>query len=103
MASNADREELITFGQAARKVRLKGQRSIAPCTILRWPSNRFSGVRLETICLSGARYTSTEALKLCFDAVTLTRSFSSELQEHRPTSGTMNKSTLQQLRTAKLI
>jgi hypothetical protein len=73
MAVDALNEELLTFGQAARRARPKGSRPAAPSTIWRWHSKGIAGVRLETLCLGGTRYTSAEALQRFFDAVTQAR------------------------------
>lgn len=73
MAIDALSEELLTFGQAARRARPNGSRPAAPSTIWRWHSKGIAGVRLETVCMGGTRYTSAEALQRFFDAVTAVR------------------------------
>ena len=92
MAIDAVNEELITFGQAARRARPKGQRPAAPCTIWRWHRKGVSGVKLETICIGGTRYTSAEALKRFFDAVTLARSTQDVAEEPNAAPGTRHSS-----------
>jgi hypothetical protein len=103
MAIDALQEELLTLAQAARHARPKGQRPAAPCTIWRWAKRGISGVRLETIYMGGTRYTSVEALKRFFDAVTLARSTQANTPEPLTTPGSRTASTQQQLRAAKLI
>lgn len=103
MAIDAVNEELITFGQAARRARPQGQRPAAPCTIWRWHKKGVSGVKLETICIGGTRYTSAEALKRFFDAVTLARSSQANTPQPLNTPGSRAACTQQQLRAAKLI
>jgi hypothetical protein len=74
MAIDALQEELLTFAQAARHARPRGSKPAAPSSLWRWHKKGISGVKLETICIGGTRYTSVEALQRFFDAVTLARS-----------------------------
>jgi len=95
MAIDALNEELLTFGQAARRARPKDSRPAAPSTIWRWHSKGIAGVRLETVCLGGTRYTSSEALQRFFDAVTQAR------DEQCSTEDTPSESRTRSQRTAR--
>ena len=103
MAIETSSEELLTLAQAARRYRPPDTRPLAPSTIWRWHKKGISGVKLETICIGGTRYTSAEALKRFFDAVTLARSSQANTPEPLTTPGSRTACTQQQLRAAKLI
>lgn len=98
MVIDISREELLTFGQAARKARPIGSRPAAPSTIWRWHSKGIAGVRLETVCLGGTRYTSAEALQRFFDAVTQAREEQGPAVDSFSESGARSQRTAQQLR-----
>jgi hypothetical protein len=67
-------ERLITFSEAARLIpsRHAGRR-VATSTLWRWHNPGVSGVRLETVCVGGSRFTSAEALDRFCQAVTAAR------------------------------
>lgn len=73
MAIDVSQDNLLSLSQAARYLKLGG-RSFAPSTIWRWYRKGVAGVRLETICIGRARYTSAEALQRFFAAVTEAKS-----------------------------
>ena len=95
-------EKLLTPAQAARHCRPSDARPLAPSTIWRWHKKGISGVRLETICIGGNRYTSVEALQRFFDAVTLARSTQDAPQEPNAESGTRSAATKKRLHEAGL-
>ena len=97
MAIDALNEELLTFGQAARRARPKGSSPAAPSTIWRWHSKGIAGVRLETLCLGGTRYTSAEALQRFFDAVTQVREEQGLASISPSDSGTRSQRTASRL------
>jgi hypothetical protein len=74
MPIDTTREQLMTFAQAARYARPPGSRPAAPSSLWRWHRHGIAGVKLETICLGGTRYTSAEALQRFFRAVTEAKS-----------------------------
>ena len=102
MAINTSEEELLTLTQAARRYRPPDARPLAPSTIWRWQKKGISGVRLETICIGGTRYTSAEKMQLFFDAVTLARSTQGVAQEPNAESGTRSAATKKRLQEAGL-
>ena len=62
MPIDVHQEELLTLSQAARAVRPRGAKPLAPSTIWRWHKHGIKGVRLETVVIGGKRHTSREAL-----------------------------------------
>jgi hypothetical protein len=103
MAIETSSEELLTLAQAARRYRPPDTRPLAPSTIWRWYTKGISGVKLETICMGGTRYTSVEALKRFFAAVTLARSTQSGAREPSAESSTRSAATKKRLQEAGLV
>jgi hypothetical protein len=102
MTIETSSEELLTLAQAARRYRPPGSRPRAPSTTYRWHKKGISGIRLETICIGGTRYTSAEALRRFFDAVTLARSTQGVAQEPNAESGIRSAATKKRLHEAGL-
>jgi len=102
MTIETSKEELLTLAQAARRYRPPDARPLAPSTIWRWHKKGISGVRLETICIGGIRYTSVEALQRFFTAVTLARSTQDVAQEPNAESGIRSASMKKRLHEAGL-
>jgi hypothetical protein len=67
-------EPLITMAEAARFTpsRRAGRR-VAVSTVWRWATNGVSGVKLETACMGGSRFTTREALQRFCEDVTAAR------------------------------
>jgi hypothetical protein len=103
MTIETSSEERLTLAQAGRHRRPPDARPLAPSTIFRWYTKGISGVRLETICIGGTRYTSVEALQRFFDAVTLARSTQDVAQEPIADSGTRSAATKKRLQDAGLV
>jgi hypothetical protein len=74
MAIDTSREELLTFAQAAHRCRPAGCKPVSPSTLWRWHRKGIAGVKLETICLGGTRFVSSEGLSRFFTAVTEAKS-----------------------------
>lgn len=89
MAINVIQDKLLTLSQAARHAK-PGDRRLAPSTIWRWYRKGIAGVKLETICLGGTRYTSSASLQLFFDAIT--RAKSAQANVGNTTTGTPDRS-----------
>jgi hypothetical protein len=97
------KEVIRSFAQAARHSRPPDARPLAPSTIWRWYTKGISGVKLETICIGGTRYTSVEALQRFFDAVTRARSSTQGVaQEPNAAPGTRSAAIKKRLREAGL-
>jgi hypothetical protein len=102
MAIDALQEELITLAQAARHARPRGSKPAAPSTIWRHHQKGIAGVRLETICVGGIRYTSVEALQRFIVAVTLARSKQDTPQKPNAETGTRSAAIKKRLQEAGL-
>ena len=101
MAIDTTTEQILTFAEAARQSRPGRARSLAPSTLWRWHRKGISGVRLETICLGGIRYTSVEALQRFFAAVTEAKS--AKASGHAVEEGQRNDSRESRLRESGLL
>lgn len=97
MAIDALNEELLTFGKAARRARPKDSPPAAPSTICRWHAKGIAGVRLETLCMGGTRYTSAEALQRFFSAITQARDEQCSAEDTTSVSGTRSQRTARRL------
>ena len=97
------KEVIRSFAQAARHSRPPDARPLAPSTIWRWHKKGISGVKLETICIGGTRYTSVEALQRFFDAVTLARSTQGVAEEPNAEAGSRSAATKKRLQDAGLV
>ena len=65
--SNLDREELVPLSAAAAWIASRtGGRRPNLSTLHRWASRGCRGVRLETVCVGHARFTSLEAVQRFF-------------------------------------
>lgn len=63
MPINLD-EEILTFGQAARRLpKLRNECPVSPVTLWRWATCGIRGVRLETIKVGSRNCTTFEALE----------------------------------------
>jgi hypothetical protein len=102
MTIDALQEDLLTFSQAARQARPRGSKPAALSTIWRWYTKGISGIKLETTCHGGTRYTSAEALCRFFVAVTLARSKQDAPQKPNAEPGTRSAATKKRLREAGL-
>lgn len=102
MAIDTTKEKIRSFAQVGRHGRPPDSRPLAPSTIWRWHKKGISGVRLETICIGGTRYTSVEALQRFFDAVTLARSTQDAAEEPNAAPGTRSAASKKRLQEARL-
>lgn len=67
--SNLDREELVPLTAAAAWIAGRtGGKRLNVSTLHRWASRGCRGVRLETVCVGHARFTSLEAVQRFFHA-----------------------------------
>ncbi len=103
MTLDALQEELLTFAQAARRARPRGSKPAAPSSLWRWHTRGIAGIKLETICLGGTRYTSAEALQRFFDQVTAAKEAKLVIEEPRGLSGTRTPQSHQRLKEAGLL
>jgi hypothetical protein len=74
MAIEIEREPLFPLRLASREVKnllfgRRGDRPIHPATWHRWAGHGCRGVRLETLQVGGARYTSLAAIQRFFEAL----------------------------------
>lgn len=103
MAIDVLQEELLTFAQAARHARPRGSKPAAPSSLWRWHTRGIAGVKLETICLGGTRYTSAEALQRFFDQVTAAKEAKLATEEPLGLPGTRTPQSRQRLEDAGLL
>ncbi|MGZ0172893.1 MAG: DUF1580 domain-containing protein [Planctomycetales bacterium] len=103
MPIDARTEELLTLTQAARRYRPPDARPLAPSTIWRWHKKGISGVRLETVCMGGTRYTSAEALQRYFAQVTAAKEAGLSIEESLEQPGTRTPQSRQRLEDAGLL
>ena len=62
------KETLLSFPEASRRLPCgRAGRPTHPSTINRWAKAGLRGIRLETICVGGSRFTSIEALQRFFE------------------------------------
>lgn len=67
---NTQSEHLIIMSEVPNHVPKRRGRKVHLASPYRWAKAGLSGVRLETIYIAGAQYTSTEALERCWHRLT---------------------------------
>jgi len=81
-------EELIRLTELpGRLPRTRKGKTPHPSSIIRWWKKGVAGVKLETIIVSGERYTSTQAVQRFFAAQTAARDAASQpAEQQKPTA-----------------